>query len=222
MLIGHYAPALLLKTRAPKVPLWSLFIAVEVLDYLWSLFILFGLEHMRFAPESNPSNGLELFDMPYSHSLAATVVWSLVGFTIAFALRRDWKLALAIALGVASHFVCDWVVHIRDLPLLGNDSTKLGLGLWSNRFVAVIVETIFFVGSLLIFQRTFGWKSRRWLGLAGVMSVLCVAGYFVPPPPTSVALAVSGFGLYVLFPFLAWKAEKGEITSGGASSPSPG
>ncbi len=119
MFIGHYAPALLLKSRVPAVPLWSLFIAVEALDYLWSGFILAVLEHMRLEPLKNPTNGLDLYDMPYSHSLLATLAWSLLGFGVTAYWQRgrpgQWKSALAIALAVASHFIGDLVVHVKDL-----------------------------------------------------------------------------------------------------------
>jgi hypothetical protein len=226
MLIGHYAPALLLKTRTPKLPLWALFIAVEVLDYLWSAFVLTGLERMRFIPGFNASNGLDLYDMPYSHSLVATFGWSLLAFGVTvFWLRRQpgrWGYGLAIAVGVASHFLLDLVVHVRDLPLAGTGSFKLGFGLWNDRPLALLVETGLFVGSVLALTFSGDWRKRRgfWL-LGGSMSVLCVASYFIPTPTSSVEMALSGLSLYVIFPLLAWRVER-PVTSGAASAPSPG
>jgi hypothetical protein len=225
MLIGHYAPALLLKTRTPRLPLWALFIGVEVLDYLWSGFVLTGVEHMRFSPGINASNGLDLYDMPYSHSLVATLGWSLLAFgVVAFWQRAQpgrWGSATAMALAVSSHFALDLVVHVNDLPLLGNDSLKLGFGLWNNFPVALLVEVTLFIASALVLTRALGWKSRRWWGLAGGMSLGCLASFFIPTPPGAVQMALTGLGLYLVLPVLAWNVER-QFTSGAASSPSPG
>lgn len=39
MLIGQYAPALVLQRIRPTVKLWQLFIAVQLVDALWGLFV---------------------------------------------------------------------------------------------------------------------------------------------------------------------------------------
>ncbi len=223
MLIGHYAPALLLKTQAPRFPLWALFIGVEVLDYLWSGFVLAGLEHVRVSPGINASNALDLYDMPLSHSVVATVGWSLLGFGVVMWLCRrqpeQMKYAVVFGLAVASHFVLDLVVHVRDLPVAGTDSFKLGFGLWNDRVLALVVETALFVGSALVLTLSNGWKQRRgWWVLAGTMTVLCVVSFFTPTPPTAAQMALSGLGLYVLLPIAAWRVE-GKLTWGAALRP---
>ena len=226
MLIGHYAPALLLKTRRPALPLWVLFIGVEVLDYLWSGFVLTGLEHMRFSPGINASNALDLYDMPYSHSLVATALWSLLAGAAVLSWQRGqpgrvW-LAASMALAVASHFVLDLVVHVGDLPLAGSGTMKLGLGLWNDKPVALLVEVGLFVGSALALTFSQGWKAKRsWWLLGGGMSVFCLASFFIPTPPGAVEMALSGLALYLVLPVLAWKVE-GPITSAAASALRPG
>jgi len=40
MFIGHYAPALVLQRARPSIALWVLFVAVQVLDVVWAVFIL--------------------------------------------------------------------------------------------------------------------------------------------------------------------------------------
>lgn len=224
MFIGHYAPALLLKTSAPKLPLWSLFIAVEVLDYLWSVFVLLGIEHMRITPGFTQSNAFDLYDMPYTHSLVATLGWSLLAFAVTVAWQRRapdrlWS-GFIIALAVASHFLLDLPVHVRDLPLAGPDSHKLGFGLWSNRTLALLLETTVFVGSALVLTFWAKWKARRsWWVLASVMTAICVANFFLPGPKSPTELALSGLAFYVVLPIFAWRVE---LTSGAASAPSPG
>ena len=226
MFIGHYAPALLLKTRTPHLPLWALCVGVEVLDYLWSGFVLTGLEHMRFTPGINASNGLDLYDMPLSHSLAATLGWSLLTFAVVAVWQRgkpqQWWSATAMGLAVSSHFVLDLVVHVRDLPLTGSDSFKLGFGLWNNFPLALLVETALFIGSVLVLTRALGWQQRRgWWALGGGMSVVCLASFFIPTPPGTVEMALTGLFVYVVVPGCAWRVE-GPLTSGAASAPSPG
>lgn len=226
MLIGHYAPALLLKARTPKLPLWVLFVGVEVLDYLWSGFVLTGVEHMRFAPGINASNGLDLYDMPLTHSLAATLGWSALTFAVVAFWQggkpQRWWSATAMALAVSSHFVLDLVVHVRDLPLLGKDSLKLGFGLWNNFPLALLVETTLFVGAVLVFTLALGWQQRRgWWALGGGMSVVCLASFFTPTPPGAVQMALTGLFVYVVVAVGAWRVE-GPLTSGAASGPSPG
>ena len=44
MLIGHYGPAFMIKAADRKVPLWMLFIAVQVPDIIWGILILLGVE----------------------------------------------------------------------------------------------------------------------------------------------------------------------------------
>ena len=222
MLIGHYAPALLLKARTPKLPLWVLFVGVEVLDYLWSGFVLTGVEHMRFAPGINASNGLDLYDMPWSHSLVATLGWSLLAGGVVFAWLRDRWSAVAMALAVASHFALDLVVHVKDLPVLGADSLKLGFGLWNQFALALVVEVGLFVAAAVALTRSPSWKPKRqWPVLAVLMSVGCLASFFIPTPPGATQMALTGLALYVILPLAAWNVER-PFTAGAASAPSPG
>jgi hypothetical protein len=69
MFIGHYAVALAAKKAAPKVSLGTLFIAVQLVDMLWPLFLLLGLEHARIDPGNTPVTPLDFYDYPITHSL---------------------------------------------------------------------------------------------------------------------------------------------------------
>ena len=48
MFVGHYAAAFAVKSEQNKIPLWVLFVAVQLLDFLWAPFILLGIEKMCF------------------------------------------------------------------------------------------------------------------------------------------------------------------------------
>jgi hypothetical protein len=128
MFIGH-APALVLHRARPSVPLWVLFVAAQAVDVIWGGFVLTGVEHARMVPGFTSSNSLDLYDMPYSHGLLATLVWS-AGLALLWRAfrppQRRGGEALIVGLAVASHFVLDLVVHVPDLPVVGTDGPKWG------------------------------------------------------------------------------------------------
>jgi uncharacterized membrane protein YozB (DUF420 family) len=211
MLIGHYAPALALQRVKPSIPLWALFVATQAVDILWGVFILTGVEHVRIVPGFTESNALDLYDMPYSHSVLATIVWS-VGFALLWrAFRRPEQRrgeALVIGLAVLSHFVLDLVVHVPDLPVMGSLGTKWGFGLWRHRELALLVEcTIFVVAALVWWQRRENRRSRAALVL-GSMTAFLVASFYVPEPPTPATMAMSGLATYAACAVAAWWATR--------------
>jgi len=107
--------------------------------------VLLGLEQVHI-----PSNFVQThymtFTFPYAHGLVASLAWSAIGFGITYAVLPRWttkerkQAGLAIALAVFSHFVLDWLTHIPELPLLGDDSLKTGLGLWNDLPFALTLE----------------------------------------------------------------------------------
>ena len=50
MFIGHFGVALAAKRVAPKSSLGTLILAAQFLDFLWPVFVLLGIEHVRIAP----------------------------------------------------------------------------------------------------------------------------------------------------------------------------
>lgn len=208
MLIGHYAPALVLQRIRPSVKLWQLFVATQLVDVLWGLCILGGIEHVRIVQGFTQSNDLDLWHMPYTHSLAATLVWSVLALLGGLVLRRGPTRtgdAVVIALAVASHFVTDWIVHVPDLPLWGAQGPKLGLGLWRHRPLALAVETGLFAAAALWWW----WPRRARAGAraagAGLLALtgIAAASYYVPTPPSPSAMALTGLSTYALVAALA-------------------
>ena len=76
MFVGHYGVAFAVKTPRNKIPLWVLFVAVQLLDFLWAPFVLLGIEKVRFVPGITATNALDLYYMPYTHSLIGALFWS--------------------------------------------------------------------------------------------------------------------------------------------------
>ena len=76
MFIGHYGPSFLAKRAEHGVPLWVLFIAVQLLDVFWGVFVLLGIERVRIVPGFTKTNALDLYYMPYTHSLPGAFAWA--------------------------------------------------------------------------------------------------------------------------------------------------
>ncbi len=206
MFIGHFAPALVLQRVRPSLKLWQLFLAVQFVDLLWPVFVLAGLEHVRIVPGFTESNPLDLYDMPWSHSLVATFAWALFAFAVWWAWSKRPGDALVIALAVASHFFVDLIVHVPDLPLASNDGLKLGLGLWQHRAIALPLELSLFAASAY-----WWWRRDRTRRSGVILATLCVVGgvhYFTPDPPGSEAMVVTAFVGLLACAALAWWADR--------------
>ena len=205
MFIGHYAPAFVLKRHVPQLPLWLLFLAVQWLDVLFFVFVLTGVEHMRLTPGITQSNPLDLYDMPYTHSLLGAVLLALAAAAAAGVTWHRVSVGAAVGLAVVSHFALDWVVHRPDLPLTFAATSVHGLGLWELREVACLLETALFVGGLAYL----GWLRERGARLLlGVGLVLIWATPWVPTPPSVTFFAVEGEAMYGMLIALALWTER--------------
>src|SRR6059036_3007941 len=106
MFVGHYGVSFAAKKAEPSIPLWVLFIAVQLLDVLWAPFVLLGIEKVRIVPGFTASNPLDLYYMPYTHSLVASIFWSVAAHVVYKAVRRSGasnRAAALVALAVFSH-----------------------------------------------------------------------------------------------------------------------
>ena len=68
MFLGHYGTAFALKRLEPKVSLGTLFLAVQLPDLLWGIFLLLGWERARVDPGYTAVTTLPFIDYPISHS----------------------------------------------------------------------------------------------------------------------------------------------------------
>jgi len=138
---GHYSVSFAGRAAEKRIPLWLLFIAVQFIDVLWSIFVLLGIEKVRIVPGITASNALDLYYMPYTHSLAAAILWSVAVAVLARLLPGVTTRSAAVWIGIAvfSHWVLDVLVHRPDLPLY-DDTMKIGFGLWNYPAVALALE----------------------------------------------------------------------------------
>lgn len=208
MFIGHYGVSLAAKRWAPQLSLGWLFLAVQALDVLFTIFVLLGIEKMAIVPGFTAYNPYRLFFMPYTHGLIGALVWSIAFGLLALALTRRKVAAVAIGVAVFSHWLLDVPMHTADMPLVGNDSTKIGLGLWHHRELSLAAELVVFWAGALVWLRASGGLGRRrgtTLAFLGILTAILLSTPFMPPPSGPSAFAVTALVSYVVLAgFAAW------------------
>jgi len=220
MFVGHYGVSFAAKKPAPRLSLGALFLAVQLLDILFAIFVLLGVEKLRIVPGFTAFNPYDLYWMPYSHSLLGALIWSALTTLVALAalrhLRsRDKRIAAGL-LGAAvfSHFLLDLPMHTPDLPLgLDAASPKIGLGLWNHPVLSLAAELLVLGVGVAIYVRATRARSRAaairtWI-LVGVLVALTLATPLFPVPPSDRAFGVQALVLYGLLAAAAEWIDRG-------------
>jgi len=208
MFAGHLAAGLVLKKMERRINLGWLFFAALFHDFLLGILVLLGLEQIHIPADFAQTHYLT-FTFPYSHGLAASIVWSALAFGITYAVLPKWtskerkQAGLVIALTVFSHFVLDWFVHIPEMPLFGADSLKIGLSLWNNLPLALVLEAALVIFGFVFYLITVKPKTKvARYGIAALMilvTMLTVTGQlFADTPPPANGAAMS----WIFQPFL--------------------
>lgn len=186
MFLGHYAVALAAKNVAPKTSLGTLFLAGQLADLLWPLFLLLGIEMVRIEPGNTIVTPLDFNDYPITHSLVMAVVWSLVFALGYYTVRKYPRGTLMTGICVFSHWVLDFIVHRPDLPLAPGSQTFFGLGLWNSLAGTILLEFGLLAAGLWMYLRmtkpTSGAGRYGFLGLIALLVVIYLASLFGPPP----------------------------------------
>ncbi len=198
MFVGHLAPAFVAKTIDREIPLWVLVFAALLLDVIWSGFVLLGIERIAIEPGITAANPLDLQYVPFSHSLVAAGIWSLVA-AMGYANFVQWGrvrgLALVVGGTVLAHWFLDLLVHRPDLPIIGT-SMKVGLGLWAFPLPSLVLELALFLGALWWLLARGHLDARRVrIGLpvlTVVLITLQVSAALGPLPPSVTVVGVSG------------------------------
>ncbi len=216
MFIGHYAAACAAKAVRPAVPLWLLFVAVQLVDFAWAIFIMTGVEQARFVPGFVAASHLDLYHIPYTHSLVAAIIWSVAFGALYLAWQRGSSnvvSAVIVALAVFSHWLADFIVHVPDLPLLYGEP-KFGLGLWRHFWLSQALEVGLLAGAVFWYVRattplSAAGRVAPWL-LFAFMVAIQIYSHIPPPepPPSMSAFAAQGLFAYTLFACLAWLTER--------------
>ncbi len=217
MFVGHYSASLVARRVAPELPMWSLLLAAQLVDVAWAAFVLTGIEHLRIVPGHTATNPLDLYHMPYTHSLPAALLWALGAALLTFAwMRRThgaaaWWPATVIGAVVFSHWLLDLVVHVPDLPLW-DDHAKVGFGLWNHIVAATVLELALLIGAAFwLHADRSAWRRAggRALGVfVGVLVVFHLVNLFGPSPPSTAAVGAAGLVVYLLVAGIGYWLER--------------
>jgi hypothetical protein len=213
LFVGHYGPSFAGKTldKDNRIPLWLLFLAVQFVDVLWGIFVLLGIEKVRIVPGITASSPLDLYYMPYTHSLVGALGWSFFAYALCQMIPRlrGRQTGLIVAAAVFSHWIFDLIVHRPDMALY--DSVfKMGFGLWNYRIPAFILEMAVLFGGAAMYVKTATRKGKViiYVGLLAVLQF--VATFVLPPPSSDRGEALTALFFYLLLAAIAWWAERGQ------------
>jgi len=185
MFIGHFAPAMVAATH-PKAPgLGTLFVAGQLVDFGFFGLALVGIENFRITPGITKMVPLDLYDMPFTHSLLGSAVWALGFALLIWLFTKNRTGALIGGAVVLSHWFLDLLVHAPDLTIAGGPP-KLGFGLWNYPAITMPLEIIITFGALWYFAMKSKASSPR-ANLAIGLLVILLAGlqafnWFGPEP----------------------------------------
>ncbi len=208
MFIGHFAPALIAATHkdAPKLPV--LFIGAQLVDWAFFGLLLTGAEKMRFREGTSVMNPMDLYHMPYTHSLAGSAVWALGFGLLVWLITKNRMGAVLAAMVVMSHWFLDWLVHVPDLTIAGQPP-KLGLGLWNYPAIEMPLELALIFGSLWFYARRTGAKGAPLWTIAGLFAALQLFNWFGPvEQDVTTGTSLMAFVAFGLMTLAAWWLER--------------
>ena len=208
MFLGHIAVGFASKRAAPRASLGVLMTAPVLLDLLWPIGLVLGIEQVRIDPGNTAFSPLDFVSYPWTHSLLMALVWASL-FMLVYLARTSYVAgAFWAGIGVSSHWVLDWFSHRPDLPLVPWSPVKGGLGLWNSVAATIIVESAMFLAGLALYLATT--RARRWTGhlslwsFVGLLVLAYIANISGPPPPSPRALSYVAFITWVFVPWAFW------------------
>ena len=210
MFVGHYGLALATKRVAPRASLGTLFLAAQLVDLVWPMFLLAGIERVAIIPHDNPFLRLRFEWYPWTHSLVTCACWGLVAGRVYFLVRRDKRGAAVVGGLVVSHWVLDFVTHRPDLPIYPG-GPLVGLELWRSFIGTMVVEALLFgVGGALyagVTKAVDRTGRYAFLALIAFLAIIYFANAYSPPPPDVNAIAWASLAAWV-FPLFGWWVDR--------------
>jgi hypothetical protein len=140
MWTGHYAPALILKTIVPEVPLSFLCLASTLPDLLAFFMAITGFGEYFVNAPSLPGAFRFHTAMPLTHSLEGNVILAL-SLALGYYLYSNSQLgATAMFLACLSHFPLELPGHRQDLRIYPTDTPSLGYGMFDSSILTFWFE----------------------------------------------------------------------------------
>lgn len=144
MIAGHFGFAAIVKSREPRVPLWSLMLATVWLDIVFVPLFVMKIETLKPVAGLHGGYGENIIYADYTHSLIGALILSMV-LALAFGVRWGKRCVMVLAFVSFSHWLLDLIVHRHDMPILpGNlgNLPRLGFGLWQFRTCSILAELV--------------------------------------------------------------------------------
>lgn len=221
MFIGHWSAAFIAATH-PKAPrLGTLFVAAQLIDWAFFGLLLVGVENMRVSPGISAMNPMDLYDMPYTHSLFGACAWGLALALFVRVTMRDWAAAGIGFAVVVSHWLLDFLVHVPDLTLAGSPP-KLGLGLWNHPAVEIPLELGLLLGTAWYYahKRGLAITNPRLMTLIGFMLLVQAVNWLeLIPTKADASFPLSAMFVFGLVTALAVWTDRAAVW--GSAKPSP-
>lgn len=224
MFVGHYAPVFALAAVRRSPGLAAGFVAVQLVDIGFMTLSYFGVEKWRANPTIAGFTPIDLYHMPYTHSLAGSAAWAVAAAIVVALLSpagRRFVDGLIVGLLVLSHWFLDLIVHRRDLALVPGDGTTLGYALWDHPAIVIPLELgLLFFGFALFMAATRprGVMGRfvPWLALATFVGVQGI-NWFTPPAPDAATFSAMGLGVYLALAGVAWLVDRSRVSASHAA-----
>lgn len=208
MFVGHLAAAFTGRTAARGTSLVWFVAAANLVDLIWPLLLVAGIERVRIDPGNTAFTPLAFESYPWTHSLLMGVVWAIALAALSRQFGAPSSAARLIGALVVSHWVLDFVSHRPDLPLLPWSDGRYGLCLWQSIPATFAIEGLMWIAGLALFLRV-----RRPLGVQGqlalwsfvlVSTFLWAFSPFSPPPPSEQAVAYFSLFGWIIVPWAVW------------------
>ncbi len=202
MFIGHFGAGLAGKKVDSRPSLGTMFLAAQWVDLIWPLLLLLGIERVQIDPGNTVMTPLNFTYYPYTHGLLSVVIWAALFGGVYYYFKKNVRGSLLLGGLVLSHWILDFFVHRPDLPLVPWSNVKVGLGLWNNLVVSLLLELFIFGLGVYFYVRSTSSENRS--GTIGMWSLLAfllvvyLMNVFGSAPPSVNALAYVGLSQWVL------------------------
>jgi membrane-bound metal-dependent hydrolase YbcI (DUF457 family) len=220
MFIGHFAVGFAAKKFAPRSSEAVLLTAPLLADLLWPVFLLLGWEQVRIDPGNTRFTPFDFVSYPWSHSLLMLCIWATAFGAAYYAITHYRAGAVAIWIGVVSHWVLDWVTHRPDMPLVPGGA-RYGLGLWNSIAGTMVVEILMFAVGVWMYVSATRPKDR--IGSYGFIAyivflmVFYIGDRFSTPPSGVGEIAWPAIAASIILIWWAWwfdrhRSHKGRLS----------
>jgi len=184
--------------------------ASEWVDLVWPLFLLTGAETVAIEHNPDPFLVLRFTSYPWTHSLAAGLLWAVALGALYRAITRNHRGAIAIGALILSHWFLDAASHRPDMPLWPG-GPQVGLGLWRSATATIAVEVAMFAVGVVMYARVTRAHDRvgaiAFWALVVFLAVVYAMNAAGNPPPSVTALAYAALSLW-LVPLWGWWTDR--------------